>query len=171
MKFKVSRRIVREGDIVEVTWECPEAESARITIDNGYRSASAVVPSSGSKKYKLNRSKGRTRITLSANCHGTPVHREIFIIVRKARSSKAKGDNTVYDSYTRMDKPNLQQRFKIFRERLSYAWQYVPAQKKLAYKILLLLLVVMLISAFIPKVTYFGLLAVAAYLLWYIYKK
>jgi hypothetical protein len=129
------------------------------------------VPSSGSKKYKLNRSKGRTRITLSANCHGTPVHREIFIIVRKARSSKAKGDNTVYDSYTRMDKPNLQQRFKIFRERLSYAWQYVLAQKKFAYKILLLLLVVMLISAFIPKVTYFGLLAVAAYLLWYIYKK
>ena len=38
----------QEGDIVEVTWECPEAESARITIDNGYRSAS-VVPSSGSK--------------------------------------------------------------------------------------------------------------------------
>jgi hypothetical protein len=70
-----------------------------------------------------------------------------------------------------MDKPNLQQRFKIFRERLSYAWQYVPAQKKLAYKLLLLLLVVMLISAFIPKATYFGLLAVAAYLLWYIYKK
>ena len=49
MKFKVSRRIVREGDIVEVTWECPEAESARITIDNGYRTASAVVPPSGSK--------------------------------------------------------------------------------------------------------------------------
>ncbi len=171
MKFKVSKRIVREGDIVEVTWECPEAESARITIDNGYRSASAVVPSSGSKKYKLNRSKGRTRITLFANCHDTSVHREIFIIVRKSRSSRAKSEDNVYDSYTRMDKPNVKQRFRIFRERLSYAWQYVPAQKKLAYTLLLLLSLVMLLSAFIPKVTYFGLFALAAYLLWYIYKK
>jgi hypothetical protein len=171
MKFKVSRRIVREGDIIEVKWECPEAESAQITIDNGYRSASAVVPDRGSKKFKLNRSKGRTRIVLSANCHGTPVHREIFVIVRKSKSSKAKVDNNVYDSYTRMDKPTLKQRFKIIRERLSYMWKCFPAQKKLAYTLLWLLFAVMLLSAFIPKATYFALLAVAAYLLWYIYKK
>ena len=88
-----------------------------------------------------------------------------------SRLSPNKNDNTVYDSYTRMDKPNLKQRFKIFRERLSYAWQYLPAQKKLAYTLLLLLFLVMLLSAFIPKATYFALLALAAYLLWYIYKK
>jgi len=58
MKFKVSRRIVREGDIIEVKWECPEAESAQITIDNGYRSASAVVPDTYCPFGKLPRHSG-----------------------------------------------------------------------------------------------------------------
>ncbi|NMB37168.1 MAG: hypothetical protein GX993_03880 [Bacteroidales bacterium] len=171
MKFRVSRRIVREGDIVEVKWECPEAESAQITINNGYRVASATVPPSGSKKYKLNRSKGRTRITLFANCHGTPVRREISIVVRRSRSPRIKADKNVYDSYTRIDKPGFRQRFRIFRDRLSYIWQCMPAQKKLAYTLLWILFAAMLLIAFIPKLTYFALFAIAIYLFWYIYKK
>ena len=47
MTFDIDRRTVTEGDVVEVKWQCDEAESVKLTIDNGYRSTDIPLETSG----------------------------------------------------------------------------------------------------------------------------
>ena len=65
MTFNIDRRTVTEGDVVELTWQCDGAESVTLTIDNGYRQTDIPLEISGTKRFRLNRSKGRTHLTIA----------------------------------------------------------------------------------------------------------
>ena len=62
MTFTTDRTTVTEGEIVEVRWDCPGAESVDLTIDNGYKTSVIPLEIGGSKRFRLHRSKGRTRL-------------------------------------------------------------------------------------------------------------
>lgn len=179
MDFKADKTRVSEGEIVEVKWNCPKAESVKISINNGFKSATADVEKEGSKKYKLNRSNGQTVITLDALENGKPVKKEIKIKVRAPKPQKEKvyearpsGDSgKKYDQYKRMDRRPFREKWETFKTRLKYFWQSLPPQKKQAYILLFIIFVVMIVSSFYPRIIFFGMSALALYLLWTLMKR
>lgn len=175
MDFNVDKTRVSEGDIVEVKWKCPKAESVKITINNGFKSATAEVEKEGSKKYKLNRSNGHTTITLDAVEKGKPVKKELKIKVRQPKPEKPKKEKVYeakpYDQYKRMDHKPIKEKWDAFRTRLKYFWQSLPPQKKQAYILLLIIFVVMIVSSFYPRIIFYGMSALALYLLWTLMKR
>ena len=83
MIFNIDRRVVTEGDVVEVTWQCAEAESVMLTLDNGYRSTNISLENNGSKRFRLNRSKGKTHLTITVRIQGKEYHKRIDVRVKK----------------------------------------------------------------------------------------
>ena len=55
--------------------------------------------------------------------------------------------------------------------KLKLAWTYMPENKKLAYKILGLIMVAMILTSISPKLATLGFLLVVGYLFWVIIKK
>ena len=49
MTFDIDRHTVTEGDVVEVKWQCAEAENVVLTLDNGFRSTDIPLENTGSK--------------------------------------------------------------------------------------------------------------------------
>lgn len=66
MIFETDRQAVEEGGIVEVQWDCHEADRVELTIDNGFKQTVIPLELQGSKRFRLHRSKGRTRLTVTA---------------------------------------------------------------------------------------------------------
>jgi hypothetical protein len=66
IELSLDKTTVKACEIIEIKWTCEDADSAQISINNGYKQVVTDVPISGSKKIRLNRSKGKTRITLTA---------------------------------------------------------------------------------------------------------
>jgi hypothetical protein len=173
MNFTIDKDKVTEGDIVELKWDCPGSTMTSIAIDNGYKSATSSVEASGSKRIKLNRSKGRTKFTLTAEIDGKKVVDKLSVRVKKAKAEKvheAKPDGG-YDKYTRLDHNNLKDKFRDFRTKARYAWQRQSEKNRFAIIVLAALTLIMVMSSFAPKFIYFGLLMLAIYVLFSIYKK
>lgn len=182
MDFYIDKTRVYEGDIVEVKWKCPNAESVKITINNGFKSATADVENQGSKKYKLNRSNGQTVISLDAMENGKPVRKELKIKVRQPKPKKeekvyeakvngSQNSGKQYDSYKRVGHSPFREKWDAFKTRLKYFWQALPPQKKQAYILLLIILVIMIVSSFYPKIIFFGMSILSLYLLWTLMKR
>ena len=89
MTFNIDRRTVTEGDVVELTWQCDGAESVTLTIDNGYRSTDIPLEISGTKRFRLNRSKGRTHLTIAVTMAGKVYRKKIDVRVKKMPTVRA----------------------------------------------------------------------------------
>lgn len=53
MKIKVNRRILKAGQVVEVSWEAESAVSPRLVIHTGKRESTLAVPVSGTKRFRM----------------------------------------------------------------------------------------------------------------------
>lgn len=194
MDFKVDKKRVNEGDIVEVTWSCPQAESAKITINNGFRSSTSEVEKEGTKKYKLNRSNGKTVISLETVVNGKSVTQTQKIHVKKVREKKQKngqdgngyrqtnGGNgqdgsryrqgeKKYDSYENLSNHPFREKINSWKSRLKYFWQMQSPQKRQSYILISAICIIMIVAPFFPSIVYFGLCTIAFYLLWTIAKR
>lgn len=169
MKLSVDKKNVTEGDVVEVKWDCPKAESLKITINNGFKAATAEVENKGSKKYKLNRSNGQTVISIEGVENGKTVKKEILI---KVKAPKVKKENSKkYDQYQRLDRKPIKEKIDALKSKFKYFWQSLPPQKKQAYILLSIIFGIMIISTFYPKIILFGMSILAIYLLWTLMKR
>lgn len=167
--FTADRHKVTEGDIVELRWNCPTAQSASLTINNGYRSSSIPIEPSGSKKFRLNRSKGRTKITLNAILDGHSYSQQLYVRVKPLKPIKAE---QVDDRGRKINPLNqLWRNIKAATKNLRTQYHLLPKHKQQALTLLSLLALTLLLSSFNLLFGTLGLVAISAYLIFVILKK
>ncbi|MCI2082384.1 MAG: hypothetical protein LKJ93_04265, partial [Bacteroidales bacterium] len=125
-------------------------------------------------------SKGKTILTLRVVENGKLKKKEISIKVKKEKPQKARpADNTGRRRNGSCGKScplnnffaKAKSDFGNFFCRMKSVWNYLPDKKKLAYIVLGLIIVVMILASISPKLLIFGLMAIALYLFWIIFKK
>lgn len=159
MIFEIDRRTVTEGDVVEVRWKCDAAEQVILTIDNGYRSTAVPLDPEGTKRFRLNRSKGRTHLTISVTIAGKVYRKKLDVRVKKMPTMRAE---TVDSRGRRQGRLKLwwQKQFAKYRQ----AMQVLPERKQMAVKMLVILGAVLILSAIWPQVYRLALPLLVAYL-------
>ena len=171
MTFTTDKSVVTEGDIVEVRWDCPGADSTELTIDNGYKTSTLPLPLSGSKRFRLHRSKGRTRLVITATVGGKRYSKTCKVKVKEIPLTKAE---TVDHRGQRMSKwrqwMNLP-KWQLWRNRFRQGWQMLTPEKRLASRLLLILGGILLLATFLPILLMLGLLGLSFYLMWILMKK
>ncbi|MBQ0006841.1 MAG: hypothetical protein KBS57_05500 [Alistipes sp.] len=156
MKLKIDRSKVTEGDVVTVKWDAGRAKSvtgAVITIDNGFRKAEIPVERSGEKKFRLNRSEGKTVIVFTAVADGKFLRAEQRVRVKAGRQ---------YDSYT-VVRENVFKRLGMW---LKLFWQSIPHDKRHSWVMLFILFLSFVLSIFHTTCAFYGLGILALYLIW-----
>lgn len=169
MTFKTDRETLVEGEVITVEWDCLEAERVELSIDNGYKASVVPLEKSGTKRFRLNRSKGRTRLTITAWVGGKSYSKTIKVKVREMPTTRTE---TVGDDYAqRPPKSGVQGWWQSVTSRYRAALDVMPPAKRLATRLLTIIAAVMLLSLLFPRLFFFGLLVVTGYLVWYIWKK
>ena len=173
MTFNIDRRTVTEGDVVELTWQCDGAESVMLTLDNGYRSTDIPLEISGTKRFRLNRSKGRTHLTIAVTMAGKVYRKKIDVRVKKMPTVRAetvdhRGNRVGWLSQWRQQ---MLTKWHDFRTRIRLAMQSLPERKQVAVKMLLIIAIILIISAIWPKAYSAALLLLSLYLVWVILRR
>ena len=168
LDFRIDKKTVTEGDIVFIQWSCPEAEQIQLIINNGFKANVLDVESTGNKKFRLNRSKGRTKLSLSVSLNGKIYTKTIAVRVKKQKTI-----NPEYVDGNNRNKTleGIKGKWQNLKTKIKYSWQYLPERKRLAYIVLSLLSILMLLSSFFPQIIGIGVCVVAVYLLIVILKK
>lgn len=173
MIFEIDRRTVTEGDIVELTWQCEGADSVTLTIDNGFRTTEIPIEISGSKRFRLNRSKGRTHLTIAVSIMGKIYHKKIHVRVKKLPTVKAE---TIDHNGKRLNFANkwwqsLLTKWQSLRAKENLALQNLPLRKQIALKLLIVVAIMLIISAIWPHFYSFALSILAIILIVMLLKK
>ncbi len=167
ISLNINRKTVTEGDIVEVSWNCRNASSAQLTIDNGYNATTSPIALSGSKKLKLVRADGKARMTVTAtDADNKSATCQVSVKVRKQKPLKAE-----YVDGNGRTISRLSEKWSTFRSRAKFAWGAMPETKQLAFKVMGLLLLASVLTAVSPKLYGLGLFIIFGYLLWTVAKK
>lgn len=169
MTFKTDRTSLTEGEIITVEWDCLDAERVELSIDNGYKATVVPLEKAGTKRFRLNRSKGRTRLTITAWVGGKSYSKTIKVRVGEMPRTHAE---TVGDDYaTNPPKKGLAAKWQELQLRWQMAWQAMTPDKKVAARVLIIIAATLLLCLVVPRLLIFGLLAVVGYLVWYLRKK
>ena len=171
MTFKTDRTTVTEGEIVEVGWDCPGSDSVDLTIDNGFKTSVLPLEKSGSKRFRLNRSKGRTRLVLTAHVGGKGFSKAIKIKVKELPVTKAETVDHRGQPMGWLQRLWNMPKWQSFLMRYRQGRQAMPKEKKLASNLLLMLGAALLLGTFVPVLLPVGLLALAGYLMWVVLKR
>lgn len=167
MTFEINRRTVTEGDIVEISWQCQGADSVMLTLDNGFRTSEIALDNSGTKRFRLNRSKGRTKLDLKVMLQGKEHHKVIKVKVKKMPTVKAEtlDSNGRAQSWLTLQWQKVMTKWRELTAKFNIMLQALPLKKQLAAKVLMLIGVMLLISAIWPRFYSFALTLVAIYLI------
>lgn len=171
MTFTTDRKTVTEGEIVEVRWGCPGAERVELTIDNGYKTSVIPLELSGSKRFRLYRSKGRTRLVLTAYVDGKGFSKVIRVKVKEMPVTKAETVDHQGRTMSRLRQWLNMPKWQTFWRNYKMSRQALPKEKRLASRMLLMLGGAMLLGTFAPALLGVGMMAIAIYLIWVIYKR
>ena len=162
MTFDVDRTSVTEGDIVEIKWDCTGADRVELKIDNGFKATVLPLDITGSKRFRLHRSKGRTALTITAWKDGKHGSKTLKVRVKEMPTTHAE---TVDSKGHRVD--GAKQWGAQMKQRL----QALPPNKQLAVRAVAILAATLLVSLFIPRLFLLGITALVVYLLYVIWKK
>ncbi len=169
MTFKTDRSSLTEGEVITVEWDCLKAERVELSIDNGYKATIVPLETAGTKRFRLNRSKGRTRLTITAWVNGKSFSKTIKVRVNTMPTTHAE---TVGDDYAQHPpQGGVKGWWQSITARWHSAYQMMTPQKQLAVRILTILAAVFIISLIFPRLLFLGLLAVVGYLAWVVWKK
>ena len=165
MTFNVDRKTVTEGDVVEIKWQCEGAEKVRLTIDNGLRSTEMPVELSGSKRFRLNRSKGRTRLTVAATIDGKEYTKTLRVKVKgmpvlKAETLDHRGRPI---NVLHRWRQQVTEKWRQLHAKEKMRMQQLPERKQVAVKGMAVIGAVLLVSLFWPRAYTLGMLALMLY--------
>lgn len=167
MTFEIDRRTVTEGDIVEITWSCEEADSVNLTIDNGYRNTNIPLELTGSKRFRLNRSRGKTHLSLAVIIKGKVYSKKIDVRVKPIPTVRAETVDSKGKPLSKMKIwwQNMLTKWHNFCVRTKMDISSLPEGKQVALRTLIILGIVLLLSAKWPNLVVFGFMAITIYLL------
>ena len=162
MKINVNRRILKAGQVIEVTWEAEGAVSPRLVIHTGKRESILAVPSSGTKRFRMKTPGMSQWIGLKVwdgNEERLLKHR-LVVWGRPAES----------DAFEYMDHHDSW--WKRTREAVKRWWNLFTPEKKRLYVLLLLLIVYQTILGLgYLYGAHLMLTAIIFYLFWQIIKR
>ena len=171
MTFTTDKTVVTEGDIVEVRWDCPGADSTELTIDNGYKTTTLPLPLSGSKRFRLHRSKGRTRLIITATVGGKRYSQTRKVKVKEIPVTKAETVDHRGQRMSRWKQWMSLPKWQSWRTRYRQGWQMLTPEKRLASRLLLILGGVLLVATFLPALLLLGLFGLSLYLMWIVMRR
>lgn len=173
MNFSTDKKSLTEGDVIELTWNCPGAERVELTIDNGYKRSMVSLEASGAKKFRLNRSRGKTRLVVTSWKAGRKTSRTVRVRVRPIPTLRAEevDDRGRTPGLLKQWWRRMHAKGQNSRSRTRQAWQAMPERKRLASTVMLVLAGIAVISSFIPRIMPIGLLVLMLYLGWVVLKK
>lgn len=162
MTFDIDRTVVNEGDIVEVRWDCTGADRVELKIDNGFKASVIPLEISGTKRFRLNRSKGRTALTITAWKDGDHGSKTLKVRVKEMPTTHA---DTLDGEGKKVSEP------KQWWQQVRQRFQALPPDKRMATVIALILCAVFLLALISPRLLMPGLGLLLVYLLYVIWKK
>ena len=173
LTFNIDKKQITEGEYINVTWDCPNPDMVSLTVEDGIKSIHQLSDS-GSRSIPASGNADMITLTLRASIGGkveekkatVKVKRKVLKAERVYGSAKSsKGWKNPFDfSKIKTWWNGIVSKFKL-------AWTYMPENKKLAYKILGLIMVAMILTSISPKLATLGFLLVVGYLFWVIFKK
>lgn len=173
--FTANTDTVTEGDVIDIQWNCSPAESVRLTIDNGFKSSTIDIENSGSKRFRLNRSKGKTKLTITAVNEGKEYSKTLKIKVKEMEVINAEtvsdNQNSFFNNFRHNNGGKFSNWWRSTKMKLLYTWMALPPNKKIAYIILNFLMLLLIIAMIFPKFLMFGLILIIIYLLYVLMKK
>lgn len=166
MIFETDLRCVTEGDVVTINWQCDGAEKVTLTIDNGFRATEIPLEVSGSKRFRLNRSKGRTHMTIAVTTEGKIHRKTIAVRVKKLPTTKAEtiDSNGQKIGFLRHVWQSILTNWRNFTSKLRFAMSTLPEGKQVILRLMAILGVLLIISFIWPKLYSFTLIALIAVL-------
>ena len=165
--FTTDPDTVTEGDVISIQWSCNPADSVRLIIDNGFKTNTIDVEASGIKRFRLNRSKGKTKLTIIALYNGKEASKTIKVKVKEMEVINAE---TVNDGHAYSGSHSMSW-WKKTKMKLLYLWMTLPPTKKIVVIILNFLLVLLVMSLIFPRFLLFGLTMIIIYLTYFLLKK
>lgn len=165
--FTTDTDTVTEGDVISIQWSCNPADSVRLIIDNGFKTNTIDVEASGIKRFRLNRSKGKTKLTIIALYNGKEASKTIKVKVKEMEVINAE---TVNDGRAYSGSHSMSW-WKKTKMKLLYLWMTLPPTKKIVVIILNFLLVLLVMSLIFPRFLLFGLTMIIIYLTYFLLKK
>lgn len=164
--FVTNRSVVTEGDVVELRWECPNAQQVSLLIDNGFKNTQIDLEMSGVKCFRLNRSKGKTKLVLSATINGRIYKEAQHVKVKPLETVHAETvdqhGNSVGKGKQLMQR--LMTKWQTFKRTFKYNWSMLPEKKQVAGKALGIMVLASVIAIIFPRLHSLGMLAVTVYL-------
>ncbi len=162
MTFEVDRTTVTEGDIVEIKWDCTGADRVELTIDNGYKATVLPLDISGTKRFRLNRSKGRTALTITAwkgEQHGSKTLKVKVVEIPTTHAETVDSQEHTMNA--------SQQWWQKMKQRT----QMLPPEKRTAMRAASILAATLLLAMLSPRLLLLGLIALLGYLLYVVWKR
>ena len=162
MTFDIDRTTVTEGDIVEVRWDCTGADRVELNIDNGFKASVIPLDIPGTKRFRLNRSKGRTALTITAWKDGKSGSKTLKVRVKEMPTTHA-------DTVDNQGRPmgSLRQ----WWQKTTLRWQGLTPEKRMAARVLLILAGILLVAMILPAFLLLGITALMVYLVYALWKK
>ena len=166
MTFTTDRTSLTEGEIIEITWDCREAERVELTIDNGFKSTALPLDLTGVKRFRLHRSRGKTRLTITAWVGGRSYSKTIKVKVAEMPTTHAE---TIDDKGKTVSRGS--QWLQELGRRWRTTWQALVPEKRIAVTVLAILALLMLFSVLMPLMLPMGLIGLVVYLIIVIARK
>jgi len=173
LSFNVDRTKANEGDYITVSWDCSNPDMVSLSVEDGTKTI-YQLGDSGSRSIKVSGESDRMNLTLSASTGGKVERKTLSVKVDRKVARTRKVKSAPKPSSSKKRKPDfgkVGERWRKSTSDLKTVWGFIPADKKLAYKVLGLLAALSILSAFFPKLLSVGILAIGLYLMWFILKR
>ena len=174
MTFSIDKKQVQEGEYFTVSWDCQNPDMVSMTVEDGSRSQ-FQLPDSGSRAIQASGNADKIVLTLRASIGGKVEEKKAAVKVKrkvlKAEKVRRSPKSSSSGGKKAFDFSKISSWWNNFTSRLKMAWSYMPENKKLAYKILGLILLAMILAGISPKLMGVGLILVVGYLMWIILKR
>lgn len=174
MTFTTDRTTLTEGEVIEIQWNCPDAERVELAIDNGYKATVLPLGLSGTKRFRLNRSKGKTQLTITAWVDGKDYSKTIKVRVNEIPVTRAEAVDQKGNSMGRLGEwwnQRVLPKCQSLRAAHKASWSAMPPNKRLAARLLMFFGLLGLIALVAPWLFGIGLLGIIVYLCWVLLKK
>lgn len=161
--FNLSHRIIRAGEVLEITWASPDADQVELLIRTGEKQSVLPVEQAGVKRIRLKNADGKTVTSLRTYKQGKVKIQNKRIWVRPAKEEKL-------DEFEYVDGGNFFVRqWRTWKNDILSSWRFFSPDKKQLYWVYLLLLAYVVILPFYPTASVYVIYGIILYLFWVLF--